>query len=163
MLIRRSFCMELNNWSECIYYDWWLAVFASLNNSIVRVEFALSWHRIHEKSAIRTMREKYIRKEVIKPTYQPYLCGIRNLAQLRKKKAWTIFYSSIVQAKYANDLVRKIASLLLCSDYISLLRLCILCSKNSHLIYPNLSKSNNRIRGFFYPFIFSYNNCSFNL
>ena len=84
MLIRRSFCMELNNWSECIYYDWWLAVFASLNNSIVRVEFALSWHRIHEKSAIRTMREKYIRKEVIKPTYQPYLCGIRNLAQLRK-------------------------------------------------------------------------------
>ena len=22
MLIRRSFCMELNNWSECIYYDW---------------------------------------------------------------------------------------------------------------------------------------------
>lgn len=163
MLIRRSFFMQLNNLSEHIYYDWWLAVFASLNNSIVKVELALSWHRIHGKSAIGMIRKTYVKKEVTKPTYQPYLYGLRNLTQLKKKKAWTLFYSAIVHSDDANDLVRKIASLQLRSDYISLLRFCVLCLKNNRLIYPNLHKGNNRIRGFFYPFIFSYNNCCFNL
>ena len=168
MLVRRSFFVGLNNWSDHFYYDWWLAVFASLNNSIVRVDISLNWHRTHEKSAIKMIRKTYIKKEISKPTYQPYLYGLRNLKQLKRKKAWTLFYSTIVAYDVPDNLAKKCAFLLLSNKWSSLLKLCVICSQNYGLIYPKSSNKRTNLivsylRGFFYPFIFSYNNCSFSL
>ena len=167
MLIRKSFFEHLDNWNEHFYYDWWLAMFASLNDTIEMVNMPLSWHRRHDESVIETMKKRFSETKVLKPTYQPYLYGLKNLIRLRKKSTWKWFYSAIINYDHSNKLVNEFAYLLLQTDIVSLFKLFFLCSRKCQLIYPNINNEKvtfiTYFRGFFYPFIFSYNNCNFDL
>lgn len=167
MLIRNSFFKSLPYWNEHILYDWWLSIHAHLGRGIVKVDIPLNWHRPHQSSAITSLMKKYASQRIPRPTYQPYLYGIANLRQLQSKKSFQEFYSYIYQQ--ANGpryhLVRRISSLLLKKDSISLLQLCFLCLKHKKTIYyyPDQKGIMSYVRAFFYPFIYAYSNVYFEL
>lgn len=164
MLVRRDFLHHPAHWNEHICYDWWFLVCAHFEKGIACVGEPLNWHRPHAASAIATLHRKYARRSIARPTYHPYLYGLHDLRELRKKTAWNVFYQMIWEKSKGTQfaLVHQLCECLLQHR---ILRLCRLCMKHKDLIYPNKSGNNlkSRIRGFFYPLIYAYNNTNFEM
>lgn len=165
MLLRREFIQDDRNWLDYIIYDWGLAISAQLDrgHGIVFVETPLNWHRSNDNSACATMERKYGKNTKGKPTYEPYLHGWRNYRRLQQQENFRRLYQYIheqTSRKESLKTVHKMARLMLSGSACSLLKLCIICMKHRKTIYPKGGNGGimGLVRGFFYPFIFSYNN-----
>lgn len=164
MLLKREFIRRIE-WNDLLYYDWWIAICAALENSIACANQVLSWHRKHEMSAIDLLRKKHqAANRGEQKAYQAYLYGAVALKELKQKESWKRLYAYIESQTPKDDLAHKLASLLLRTDTVSLFRLCLCCLKERQKIYPGASSQQSPIlllRSLFYPFIFAYRNTSF--
>ncbi len=138
------------------------------STSIVKVDEPLNWHRSHENEAALKQNLDLFPKSKKKPTYQPYLYGFRNYRRLQQKPNWKRFYTFVREPSDPSlyPLLHQMATLMLKNDVTSLLKLCRLCMKHRQTIYPAKEKAQGirgMIRGFFYPFIFSYRCSTFDL
>lgn len=170
MLIRRQFLQREDIWIDKFFYDWSIAINAYFygTEAIVRVDEPLNWHRSHENEAALKQHLNLFPESNIKPTYQPYLYGLKNYRRLQQKPTWKKFYTYVCNhsnpRRYA--LQHKMATLMLSNSLLSLLKLCWLCMKHRQTIYPVQERARGirgMIRGFFYPFIFSYRCSDFDL
>lgn len=170
MLVRREFLQREEIWVDKFFYDWSIAVSAYLydHRGIVKIDEPLNWHRSHENETALKQNLDLFPQSKKKPTYQPYLYGFRNYRRLQQKPNWKRFYTFVREhsAPSLYPLLHQMATLMLKNDVISLLKLCRLCMKHRQTIYPVKEKAQGirgMIRGFFYPFIFSYRCSTFDL
>lgn len=165
MLFRRDFIQKESNWTDYIIYDWALIINAHLGRGITRIDEPLNWHRSHEDSAASELHKKFYPHEKASTHYEPLLHGPANYFGLQKKKNWKLFYQYIYDhtGKKKFPLEHKVCKLLLDKGrWLSLIRLCFICLLHYKTVYPDKKRA-NRIRGFLYPFIFSYHNTSYDL
>lgn len=170
MLVRRQFLQREDIWIDKFFYDWSIAVNAYFYGAqgIVRIDEPLNWHRSHENEAALKQNLDLFPKSTKRPTYQPYLYGLRNYRRLQQKPAWKRFYTFVRDHSNPSRhaLQHEMATLMLSSSLLSLLKLCWLCMKHRQTIYPVKERAQGirgMIRGFFYPFIFSYRCSTFDL
>lgn len=168
MLIRRDFLQDVfAQWDGHIVYDWWLSVNAHLGRGIVCVDRPLNWHRPHNASAMTRLKERYASHIPPKPTWQPYVYGIRKYREQQLLPTWKFFYGYIERRtsdpKFA--LPHALCHLMLKRDVLSFLRLCRLCMKYKQHIYfyPRQKGIASYVRAFFYPAIRAYGNTYFYL
>lgn len=167
MLVRRDLVQREEIWMDKIYYDWCIVINSYFygEKAIIKIDEPLNWHRSHEDEAAFKQNKELFPDSNTKPTYQPYLYGLRNYRNLQSKPNWKLFYSFIRDHADASryPLQHRMAELMLSDSLLSLLKLCWLCMKHRENIYPSPNKTKGirgMIRGFFYPFIFSYR-CSY--
>lgn len=164
MLLKREFIHKIE-WNNLLYYDWWIAIYAALTNSIACVNQVLSWHRKHEMSAINLLQKKYqTANDGEQKAYQAYLFGATALKELKQKESWKRLYAYIESHTPKGSLAHELANLLLKTDTVALFRLCLCCLKERQKIYPRASSQKSPLllfRSLFYPFIFAYRNSSF--
>jgi hypothetical protein len=95
------------------------------------------------------------------------LYGLSNYRNLQKKENWKKLYQYIYASTSgkAHPIAHEMSGLMLGSGLFQLLQLCWLCMKYRHIIYwnGNARGAKGLLRGFFYPFIFSYNNVQYDL
>lgn len=162
MLLCGDFIRNADNWNEYIIYDWGLAISAQLNRGIFFLDTPLNWHRSNEESAMTVLSKKN-GKGAEHPTYQPYLYGLRNFRRLRKQENFINLYKYIYNRTSSRknlSTVHIMAGLMLSKSLYGLLKLCVLCMRHRKTIYPKKNEKGLKglIHGFFYPFIYSYNN-----
>lgn len=181
MLVRREFLHQPAHWNPHVCYDWWFLMCAVFENGIVRVDEPLNWHRPHAASAIAQIHARYATRHTKATSpLMPYLYGGQDLKRLRNKEAWKIF-NRMVQQRSSEVLrqdtpassacsadhftVRLLHQLSTCLLEGKTLRLCCLCFKYRKRIYPDVQVQGlmGGIRGFFYPFIYAYNNTNFEM
>jgi len=148
MLCQRCFIQDESNWIKSIWYDWSLALQASLKNGIAKVEQPLNWHRRHLNEASRLENHQKMLK------YQPYIMGLKKYRELQKngnrRFIYTYLYNHTKDERF--HLVHQFCKLLLKEDFFSLINLCLLCQKNRDAIYFYKTKGiMGWIRGFFFP------------
>lgn len=167
MLLRRDFIQKKENWLPHFFYDWGLAVCAQLNKGIIFIEEPLNWHRSNDDSACSSLSKFFIGTNKSN-AITPYLKGWKNYRRLQKEPAWRPFYSFILEktegiSKFKR--VHKMAGYMLSNSPFALLRLCCICLRHRDIIYPSKNQKGIKsiIRGFFYPFIFAYNNYQYSL
>lgn len=170
MLVQRQFLQREDIWIDKFFYDWSIAVNAYFygTQGIVKIDEPLNWHRSHENEAALKQNLELFPKSKTRPTYQPYLYGLRNYRRLQKKPAWKRFYTFVRDhsSPSCQALQHEMATLMLSNSLLSLLKLCRLCMKHRQTIYPVKERAQGikgMIRGFFYPFIFSYRCSDFDL
>lgn len=167
MLLRRGFVQNQEYWIDHIIYDWSLAICAQLHGGIVMVDEPLNWHRDNADSACHVMMAELGRQQPQKPTYQPYLQGFGNYRRLQQKPNWKALYTYIYfhTKEPRFSLAHRMIRYMLSPRPSSLLKLCWLCMRHRHTVYykKNVSGLRGLVRGFFYPFIFSYNNVQYDL
>lgn len=167
MLLRRDFIQDERNWIPHIHYDWSLAICAQMGRGIVRVEQPLNWHRMNDDSACAQEMKMFGKHNRPKPTYEPYLYGWGNYRRLQRKENWQLLYRRIEDRAIAPELstARRMAGLMRSRRCMDLLRLCWLCMKYRRKIYPGGGQGGVKgmVRGFFYPFIFAYDNIQYDL
>ena len=166
MLLRREFIQTEEYWIDKIMYDWSLAICAQLHGGIAFVDKPLNWHRTNPESACRAEMDKYGRKVVAHPTWQPYLQGIGNYCRLQRKAAWQRLYSYIHEHTCGHEklaLPHRMTGYMLQTGLLPLFRLCLLCLKHGDRIYyrKNQSGLKGALRKFCYPLIFAYNNIQY--
>ena len=152
MLCQRNFVQNPSNWIDSIWCDWSLAINASLQNGIVKVDEALVLWRRHDME----ISTKEFSKVKRKPAYHAYLFGWITYKKLLKKENRRELYIHIYEHtdKEHFPLVHQFCDLLLKDDFVSILRLCRLCQINRHLIYFTEQHGlMGWIRGFFFPFM----------
>lgn len=166
MLLSRQFIDNIDCWGIGIYYDWALAINASITNNIVCCNSILNWHRKHNSSAIDTLRNRYLKESKLRnKSYLPYFFGYSYLKSLREKEKFIRLYTYINNKSEQGSLINRISNLLTKQGILPLIRLFFCCLKNRQIIYPK--KINNKyslafcFRSFFYPFIFAYKNINF--
>lgn len=164
MLVRRAFLQNPEHWNSHICYDWWFLVCAHFENGIACVPEPLNWHRPHAASAIATLHQKHARRKVTHPTYHPYLYGWHDLRALRHKTAWWVFYRNMLEKSRDTEfqLVHELSN---CLVQHKVWKLCCLCLKHRDQIYPKQTGDSwkDRMRSFFYPLIYAYNNTNFEM
>ena len=165
MLLRREFVQTEEYWLPNIIYEWSLSICAQMHGGIVKVEEPLNWHRITLTSAsIEEMKEAGISPDE-HPTYQPYLYGIRNYRRLQKLPNWRMLYGYIYkntrEKRFA--LAHQMTGLMLHRSLMALFCLCRLCLKHGDQIFNGKNRKGilDKIRAFFYPLTFSYNNIQY--
>ncbi len=167
MLLRRDFIQNEANWIAHIHYDWSLALCAQMGKGIVRVDQPLNWHRLNDESACAQEMKQHGTHNTPKPTYEPYLQGWTNYRRLQRTDNWQRLYRRIYDGTLRPDLrtAHRMAGLMLSPSPWALLQLGWLCMKHRHKVYPDGGKGGIKgmVRGFFYPFIFAYNNIQYDL
>lgn len=168
MLLNGTFIRRKESWLDYIYYDWSLAIQAQLGKGIVRIDEPLNWHRSHDDSAGKKEHLKYTKLKGMPSTWQPYYYGYSKFRNLQKKKNWNRLYTMIWEktaSKSNQSLAHRMCRLMLNDDMFSLIRLCFICMKYRKNIYYNGNAKGfmGIIRGFFYPFIFAYDNTFYEL
>lgn len=166
MLLRGDFARRREHWALAgrvpfMHYDWCLAVFAQLSHGIVRVDEALNLHRRNPESAIA----KELSQEKRVPAYVPYVQGLREYRRMQSRPEWRYFYS-LVHGRTSDafqPLAHRMSELMLRPGFGALFGLCRLCCRHRATIYWNGGAHGfmGRVRGFFYPLIFAYNNKKF--
>lgn len=161
MLIEKRFVQTKSNWLDFWYYDWGLALQASLKNEIVRIDEPLNWHRIHSSSATHVNNCSKRKTNI----FAPYLLGYKKYKTLQKTERWNSLYSYLYQSTKdpIHKLPHRLCYLLLKKDFFSFLSLCILCCKYRKIIYPS-EKTNGIfgiIRSFCFPMIYAYHSSDF--
>ncbi len=166
MLLKRSFVERLADWGNTsFYYDWWLAMNAALEDSIVKCNEPLVWHRLHEGSEIVTTGKKLSRIKG-QSVVAPYVLGIPYFFKLRKARSWQCFYRNM-ENKTSEDHhpeLHEIVRLFRTKNPFGIFRLCMLCMKQRERIYPHPHHTKGflfALRGFFAPFICLYYNLQF--
>ena len=166
MLLRGEFARTHEFWALAsrvpfMHYDWSLAVFAQLNRGIIRIDEALNLHRCNPESAIA----KELRQDSRVPAYVPYTQGLREYRRMQTRPEWLHFYSLVFDCTSDSfqPLAHRMSGLMLKPCIGALLRLGGLCCRHRATIYWNGGARGvmGRIRGFFYPLIFAYNNKKF--
>ncbi len=167
MLLRRDFIQDERNWIPHIHYDWSLGICAQMGRGIVRVEEPLNWHRMNDDSACANEMKMFGKTNKRKPTYEPYLQGWGNYRRLQRTENWQRLYHIIYDGTRRPELqtAHRMAGLMLSRSPLALLQLCWLCMKHRRKVYPNGGQDGLKgmIRGFFYPFIFAYDNIQYDL
>lgn len=167
MLLRRSFVQTPDYWIEHIHYDWSLAICAQLQHGIVMVDEPLNWHRTNENSACSIEMKQRDIYSAAKPTWQPYLYGVRLYRRLQRKPNWKALYTYIYLHTEAPAFgrVHRMSGYMLSPGILPLLKLCATCLKHGDIIYPakNVHGLMAKVRSFCYPLIFSYNNIQYDL
>lgn len=167
MLLRRGFIQTDGYWIDHIHYDWSLAICAQLRNGIQMVNRPLNWHREHAASACAVENQTLGKASSGKSTWQPYIYGWRNYRRLQEKPNWRALYAYIYFHTKAPELrlAHTMSHCMLSRRPMALLRLCWLCMKHRQTVYYNkdIHGLKGMIRGFFYPFIFAYNNIQYDL
>ncbi len=162
MLFRRDFIQTEEYWMEGIIYDWSLSICAQLHRGIVMIDEPLNLHRKNQESACSVDMRKHGVNADQRPTWQPYVYGIRNYRRLQKKPVWkrlyTYIYDNTTSERYA--VAHRMSGLMLHEGLLSLFELCFVCLKYGDSIYYSKGQKGMRgaIRKFAYPLIFSYNN-----
>lgn len=168
MLVKREVIHRIKDWGESyITYDWRLSLEACLGGGIKCVHEPLNWHRHHESSAIAVHRKNFMLHSE-KATWQPYVIGIFDYYRIKKKSGWKWLYAFMKeQTDGSFPLEHRLCSLLLKDDPVSVVLLCCLCMKSREKVNHRFAGGHgwgyckNRLRGFFFPFIRSYTNTSF--
>lgn len=166
MLLRKDFAQNKANWLGYIHYDWSLAIHAQLQRGIVRIDEPLNWHRTHAMSAIAQENKAHGVDNTNIPKTAPYRYGYSNYRRLQRKENWQKLYQLIYEQAASKDPVaHKMVGWMLKKDCISLMRLCFFCARYRKEIYYNQNAKGimGWVRGFFYPFIFAYNNVQYDL
>lgn len=90
-----------------------------------------------------------------RPTYQPYLYGIRNYRRLQRKSNWQMLYTYIYKNTQEKHLAvaHRMAELMLHTNLTALFCLCHLCLKYGDRIY--YSKSQKGVMGKIRAFLLS--------
>lgn len=153
MLCRRSFIQHQEYWLPSIYYDWSLSLHGYLNNGIIAVEEPLNLHREHASQATNILHNHD--KSTI---FSPYIKGYSKYRELQRDKNWQFIYTYLrQQTKERFPLVHQFCDLLLKDDFLSFLRLCLLCCKHRDKIYPRaLHGIKGYITGAAWPLIHAY-------
>lgn len=158
MLCQRAFIQDQSHWIDSIWYDWSLALHASLGNGITKIEAPLNWHREHKKEVTALYSSYSSNTQPSK--WKPYVFGFIGYRNLQKNKnretLYKYLYSQTSDSHY--PLINKLCELLVKKDLISLFRLCRLCQINRTAFFDK-----NRtigfmgwVRGFFFPFFNGY-------
>ena len=167
MLLRRDFIQDGRNWIDHIHYDWSLAICAQMARGIVRVEQPLNWHRMNDDSACANEMRSMGTLGKRKSTYEPYLYGWRNYNRLQRTDNWQRLYRRVAAGTDRKDLAtaHEMATLMLRRGPWPLFRLCLLCLRHRATVYPSGAQKGlmGMVRGFFYPFIFAYDNIQYDL
>ena len=163
MLCRRDFIQLPECWCLDVIYDWNVAICAHFHGGIIKIDKPLNWHRTNLQSACYEMLRKNKVDFTQRPTYQPYLYGIRNYRHLQQKAKWKLVHQFICDHTVGMPQLQTahtMAQLMLKTDILSLGRLCMLCLKHGDRIYPNKGRHGlmGKIRQLCYPLIFAYNN-----
>ncbi len=167
MLLRRDFIQTEEYWIDDIAYDWSLAICAQLHRGIVMIDQPLNLHRTNDASACSVNLREHGVDANRRPTWQPYVYGIRNFRSLQKKPVWRHLYTYIHDntTSERHALAHQMSGLMLHGDLLSLLRLCFICLKHGDNIYYSKGQKGlmGAIRKFAYPLIFSYNNVNYDV
>lgn len=168
MLLRSDFVHNEDNWSKYIIYDWGLAISAQLNRGIIFIDTPLNWHRSNDDSAMTVLTKKNSKGISSRPSYQPYLYGLRNFRKLQRQDNFIGLYKDIFNKTERRDDLRTahiMSALMLDKSLYGLFKLCLLCMRNCKIIYPKKGEKGIRgiLHGFFYPFIYSYNNYEYQM
>lgn len=163
MLFRRTMLDKIDTWNKYIPYDWWLAIQAHLLGGITLVQEPLNWHRPHDTSAsAQLMKKEWARAE--HTSWQPYIFGWKAYRRFQKMEDWQWLYGYIQQhtADGCHPLVHRMSTLMLTPGLPALLQLCGLCMKHRRKVHERFGGNSLlcRIRGFFYPLMWTYNNNS---
>ena len=165
MLLRREFVQTDEYWLPNIIYDWSLAICAQMHGGIVMVDEPLNWHRTNLASACHEEMKSAGVSYDERPTYQPYLYGIRNYRRLQRMPNWQMLYTYIYKNTQEKHLAvaHRMAGLMLRTNLAALFCLCHLCLKYGDRIYYSKSQKGvmGKIHAFCYPLIFSYNNVQY--
>lgn len=167
MLIRRDFVQRDDVWIPRTYYDHSLAIHAQMGRGIVRVDEPLNWHRSHLQSSATQQRAAYY-KVGERPTWQPYVFGLKEYRKMQQNDNWQRFYRAIYEGTKGmkHRVAHKMVSLMLKPGILPLLQLGCICVKYRHEVYPTSGNPNGWrgfIRAFFTPFIVFYHNSTFDL
>lgn len=173
MLMRRDFLQRDVVWMPHFFYDWSIAVNAYFygSRSVTRIEEPLDWHRSHDGEAALKQSLAVMPALKKRPTWQPYVKGLKAYRQLQKKPQWDQFYAYINSCTRGIDdpqfrLAHRLSALMLRRDTLSLLRLMWLCMRHRRTVYRKPSRTKGlmgRVHGFFFPFIFAYRLTAFDL
>ena len=164
MLLRREFLVGLPDWNNMtFFYDWWLAMNAALEDSIVKCNMPLSWHRLHDQSVILTTGKSMMAIRDNKSAIAPYIWGISHYFKVRRLRSWRCFYGNIHDktSPTRHPVLYEISGLFLTDSPTALFRQSYLCMKYRREIYPLPHTSQGLVfalRGFFAPFICFYYN-----
>lgn len=165
MLFRREFIQTSEYWIDKINYDWSLAICAQLHRGIVMVDRPLNLHRTNDESACSVNLKEHGVKADARPTWQPYVYGIKNFRRLQQKPNWKRLYTYVYNHTTAPEhaVAHRMADYMLRSDLLSLIKLCSICLKyGDHIYYRKGQKGvMGAIRKFCYPLIFAYNNVNY--
>lgn len=172
MLIRRDFLQRPEAWSDDrIVYDWSIAInayFFRPPHAITRIDTPLNWHRSHEGEAA-LLQNIAVCGQQRKATWQPYAYGLANYRALQRKPNWQRLYTHIAQATAMRPDLRlphRMATLMTQPGLAPLARLCWLCMRHRSQLYPDARRAKGLaglVRGFFYPFIFSWHCSQFDM
>lgn len=152
MLCRRDFVQNPAHWLGYIYYDKSLVLHALISGSVVKVDEPLNFHRRLPNSLTYTPLNA--------ETWQPYVLGWRAYRRWQNHPPhqwlYTYLYNKTLNTPHrtANNMCR----LILRRDFISLLRLCLLCMKHRNETYPTppVQGIKGMVRGFFLPLLCAY-------
>ena len=165
LLLRRTFIQKPSTWSLPVIFDWGIEVNAQLGGELVMVDAPLNWHRDNDDSACHVGNRQHgitDKKELIRP----YISGFANYRRLQQKAQWKAFYTYIHEHSAGQPrlaLAHRMSGYMLDRSLISTLRLCLLCLQHGPTIYYSKGEKGlmGKLRAFCYPFIFAYNNYSF--
>ena len=150
------------------FYDWWISINAALEDSIVKCDQPLVWHRSHFHSVTQSTGRD-VANHRKHSAISPYIFGISHFLKIRKSKSWIFFYTNIYQkTSYTHHpILHKITKNLLSKNPLQLIKACFLFMKYRNETYPPLSKHGQKglvfaFRSFFSPFLFFYYNRDFN-
>lgn len=164
MLVRTDLIRSIRDWgAPHITYDWRLSIEACLRGGIVCVPEFLNWHRPHANSVVTVHRKRYMRHSE-HATWQPYVLGIADYYRIKRKPGFKWLYRMLAHRTIRRfPLENRMCRLLLRNDFISLFLLCRLCMRHRASVHSRFAAPGfkNALRGFFFPFIRSYTNTSF--
>lgn len=163
LLMRRDYAQNPDNWLGYMAHDIGLSLFAHFHRGVVRVDRPLNFHRSHDDSVSTAAHLLAYHDKDHHPTWQPYIYGLSNYRRLQRKTTWQAYHRRVQnESRDRNPLVYQLCTLMLSPRLSSLLRLCLLCMRHRHTIYPsdNTQGLRGAIRSFFFPFIHSYH-CTF--
>ena len=157
MLCRRDVIQQEDIWLMPVWYDWGLSVNGFLNGGVTIVSKPLNWHRHH------TGETSFVAVKKKPKPYLPYLLGYKCYRKRQKTKAWAFMYSYIYERTGEEHLplVHKISGLLLKTDVISFLKLCVVCLRFRDKVYPQTEVGKgimSYVRGFCFPLFWCYSN-----
>ena len=169
MLLKREFLVGLPDWDNMtFFYDWWLAMNAALEDSIIKCPMPLSWHRLHDQCVTLTTGKSMVAIRDNKSAIAPYIWGVGHYFKVRRLKSWRCFYGNIHDKTSPghHPVLHEICGLFLTKGLTALFRQSYLCMKYRREIYPLPHTSQGLVfalRGFFAPFICFYYNYNFRL
>lgn len=159
MLLRRSFVQQIPYWNDTLLYDWWIAVNAHFHGGVQRCNRILTYHRIHQESAMSRYHRQNKEKQL---PYLPYLKGYPRYQALKKKDSWQKFYRYIYEKSSGTKALataHHITGAMLGKGLPAFLHLCFLCMKHRRNIATH--KDIHPLRAFFYPCFYAYKNKCF--